>query len=453
MKMDEQYSKYFHFLRFALGIENEAPTDMDWQGLYAFARSQTLLGVVFDGIARLPKELVPASGLLTIWIGCSMKIMQRNQLMYKLSAEVYSEIRKMGFRCCVLKGQGNAMAYPNRYSRTSGDVDVWVMTNSRDELRQIAKGLADSPSDIEREIVNHIELNRRGVTVELHPTPMIFNNPILNHRMQKWFTRNADLQWSNIVNLPDGVGQIAIPTATFNAIYQLSHLYHHFFYEGVGLRQIIDYYYVLMGLQQMAQTDTNPLLNRESDGCLEKNSKNSREANSLFAKGSDDGSVSAVCEQAHTANTDSSSMPLHGICMPLGQKQAASQQKQSLADGNTKHKTQNVTQSTQNTLRHLGLYGFAGATMYVLHEVLGLSEDKMIVTMDVKRGKLLLDEILSGGNFGQYGNHSFESGTLGHNLQRLKRDVKLVRYYPLEALAEPFFRVWHFFWRVFHKAN
>jgi hypothetical protein len=387
--MTGQERTYFDFIRYSLGITKELPAtvaDINWADFYEFAKKQTLLGVVFDGIERLPKELVPSSGLLTKWIGYSMKIKQRNQLMYKLSGEVYSEIRKMGFRCCVLKGQGNAMAYPNCYSRTPGDVDVWVMTNSRDELRQIAKGLADSPSDIEREIVNHIELNRRGVAVELHPTPMIFNNPILNHRMQKWFVHNADLQWSNIVDLPDGVGQIAIPTATFNAIYQLSHLHHHFFYEGVGLRQMIDYYYVLMGLPQMG-----------TDGGIEKK------------------------QEKHRLRL--------------------------------KNKPSGLQHKTQSTLRHLGLYGFAGAVMYVLHEVLGLSEDRMIVPMDVKRGKLLLDEILSGGNFGQYGGHIFESGTIGHNLQRLRRDVKLVRYYPSEALAEPFFRIWHFFWRVFHKAN
>ena len=47
----------------------------------------------------------------------------------------------------------------------------------------------------------------------------------------------------------------------------------------------------------------------------------------------------------------------------------------------------------------MGLWKFAGAMMYVLHEALGLSEEKMIAPMDEKRGKLLLAEILNGGNF------------------------------------------------------
>mgnify|MGYP004696135031 FL=1 len=43
----------------------------------------------------------------------------------------------------------------------------------------------------------------------------------------------------------NGIGEIAIPTTAFNVIYQLTHLYHHFFDEGIGMRQIIDYYYVV----------------------------------------------------------------------------------------------------------------------------------------------------------------------------------------------------------------
>ena len=85
----------------------------------------------------------------------------------------------------------------------------------------------------------------------------------------------------------------------------------------------------------------------------------------------------------------------------------------------------------QRGLKYLGLWNFAGAMMYVLHEALGLSEEKMIAPMDEKRGKLLLAEILNGGNFGQH----------------------FVRFYPAEALSEPIFRTWHFFWRMKNKRS
>ena len=38
------------------------------------------------------------------------------------------------------------------------------------------------------------------------------DNPLYHAILQRWFKRNADLQRSNVVNLPDGIGEIAIPT-------------------------------------------------------------------------------------------------------------------------------------------------------------------------------------------------------------------------------------------------
>ena len=76
----------------------------------------------------------------------------------------------------------------------------------------------------------------------------------------------------------------------------------------------------------------------------------------------------------------------------------------------------------------------------------------MIVPMDVKRGKLLLEEVIQGGNFGKYDErYGFGRGVVGHNMQRLFRDLRLVRYYPAESLSEPVFRTWHFLWRMWNK--
>ena len=131
--------------------------------------------------------------------------------------------------------------YPNPYSRTPGDMDVWVNA-SREEITEYAKRHFKLKDDIR---FHHLETSFDGVPVELHFFPGIMNNPIYNARLQKWFKRNVDLQCSNVVSLPDGIGEIAIPTTAFNVIYQLTHLYHHFFDEGIGMRQIIDYYYVV----------------------------------------------------------------------------------------------------------------------------------------------------------------------------------------------------------------
>ena len=221
---------------------------IDWRQLYNFASRQALLGFCFDGIERLTKEFSEelkqnpmGRDLLMTWMGKAQQIRRQNMKVNAVAGKLYSKFREDGSRCCILKGQGNALMYPNPYSRTPGDIDVWVNA-SREDITEYAKRHFNLEDDIR---FHHLETTMDGVPVELHFFPGIMNNPIYHARLQKWFRRNADLQCSHIVGLPDGAGDIAIPTTAFNVIYQLTHLYHHFFDEGIGMRQIIDYFLVV----------------------------------------------------------------------------------------------------------------------------------------------------------------------------------------------------------------
>jgi hypothetical protein len=102
------------------------------------------------------------------------------------------------------------------------------------------------------------------------------------------------------------------------------------------------------------------------------------------------------------------------------------------------------------TLKHLGLWKFAGAVMYVMREVFALEEQYMIAPVDEKRGKTLLNEILKGGNFGKYSGLTQHS-TGGKYFLKHWRNLHFVKEYPSEALCEPIFRTWHFFWRLAHS--
>ena len=363
---------FFAFLKYCLGYKgniSRVVDSMDWQELYSFASKQALLGLCFDGIERLgkenPEELRQnpiGRELLMTWMGKAQQIRRQNRKVNAVASKLYSMLRGDGLRCCILKGQGNALMYPNPYSRTPGDVDVWIDA-SRERIMEYTQKKFELGDDIR---LQHLETSLDGVPVELHFFPCSMNNPLYHARLQKWFRRNADLQCSHIVGLPDGAGDIAIPTSAFNVVYQLCHLYHHFFDEGIGMRQIIDYYYVVSMLN-------------------------------------------VNCEML--------------TWLP-------------------------------KELKHLGLWKFAGAVMYVLHEALGLSEEKMIAPMDEKRGKLLLAEILNGGNFGKhftkYG-HFTQQGMAKKYFLKIWRNMHFVRYYPAEALSEPIFRTWHFFWRMKNK--
>ena len=394
----EQYEKemkyiqnHLDFVRYCIDEQQCIPSIKDWDALFLFMQQQALLGVGFRGLERMKQAGVDVPrNVMLRWYAISEQIKRRNVEMNKRCVELTKMLKKDGFESCILKGQGNARLYQlgvgseqNEESvallRQSGDIDVWVRPVEGIGFRVKGEGLSiDERRKVLTQYVRkrfpnteiryqHIEFPVfKDVEVEMHFIPTAKNNPVYNHRIQRWAEERMAEQCRHFVVLPNadktnGIdGKVCVPTIEFNVIYQLSHLMHHFFDEGVGLRQMMDYYY-------------------------------------LLRKAKDD----AKC------------------------------------------KMENV----EETLLYLGLYKFAGAVMWVLHEVLGLEEVYMIAPMDEWRGKLLLDEILKGGNFGHYSgltNHS----TGAKYFLKIKRNMRFVHAYPSEALCEPWFRTWHFFWRT-----
>ena len=423
---------------------------IDWRQLYTFASRQALLGFCFDGIKRLTKEFSEelkqnpmGRDLLMTWMGAAQQIRRQNMKVNAVAGKLYSKFREDGLRCCILKGQGNALMYPNSYSRTPGDIDVWVNA-SREEITEYAKRHFNLEDDIR---FHHLETTMDAVPVELHFFPCSMNNPLYHARLQKWFKRNADLQCSNVVSLPDGIGEIAIPTTAFNVVYQLTHLYHHFFDEGIGMRQIIDYFLVVNDFSKNVFLDTDF---SNSSVSLSKGSSTSHP--SPLSSEERDVTAPSRCSEPLRSKDGGASKP---------SPNCAGWDRLSIEGDNSAGSTTAVTSSAstalvvvQKELKYLGLWKFAGAVMYVLHEALGLPEEKMIAPMDEKRGKLLLAEILNGGNFGQhftkYG-HFTQLGMAKKYFLKIWRNMHFVRYYPAEALSEPIFRTWHFFWRLKHR--
>ena len=358
--------------------------------------------------------------------------------------------------------------YPNPYSRTPGDIDVWIDA-SRERIMEYAQKKFELGDDIR---LQHLETSLDGVPVELHFFPCSMNNPIYHARLQIWFRRNADLQCSHIVRLPDEAGDIAIPTTAFNVVYQLTHLYHHFFDEGIGMRQIIDYFLVVNDFSKNVFL-INDLSNHPvnfSNHPVPLSKEGSTFSPSPSSSGSGDVTAPSRCSEPLRSKVGGASKPSPD-CAGWDRRDAiraskpspdcAEWDRLSIEGDNSAGSTTVVTSyaSTaldvvQRELKYLGLWKFAGAVMFVLHEVLGLAEDKMIVPVDEKRGKLLLAEILDGGNFGRhfskYGGFTHQSMGKKYFL-KIWRNMHFVRYYPAEALCEPLFRTWHFFWRLKYK--
>ena len=318
--MSEITDKFFLLVRYAIGRSEQAPQiDVaDWETMYDMSKKQAVIGVVFESVQRMGQNATIPRQLKMNWFYKVNQIKTRNMLLNQRSAELVSMFRQDGFDCCVLKGQGNAMMYPNPYARSSGDIDLQVK-GGRDLVVQYVKKRFPHTKTAYQHVDYPIF---KKVPVEVHYLPVFLNNPFYNKRLKRWFDNHSEEMYSHEVDLPDGAGRIPVPSLRFNIVFQLAHLMHHLLDEGIGLRHMLDYYFLLLKVYE---------------------------------------------------------------------------ERISLA-------------GMSDELDRLGLRKFAGAVMYIMHDVLGLDEAFLIVPVDEGRGRTLLNEILGGGNFGKH------SGLTDHSL-------------------------------------
>ena len=442
--MKKQLQIFFDFLRFCIGSDSEIPSslkDADWKELYAIAKKQCLVGVLFDGIKKLPAEHVGMEKeLLLHWMAESQMLEKANVRLNDAAIQVSEWFRKKGFRTCILKGLGNALMYPNPYSRTPGDIDIWVEGGDK---RVISFVRSISPH--EKACYHHIEFpSYKGVEVEVHYRPSFLLCFRHNRKLQKYYGMVKEEQFSHRVMLGEQ-GEIAIPTAEFNLIFQLTHIFSHLMNEGIGLRQLVDYYFVICDFYKVYQNSSNPSVS------LSKGS--STFSPSPSSSGSGDVTAPSRCSEP-LRSKDGGPSKVSPNCAGWDRRDAIGDMTSATATALSSFAANSsaAIDRVQKELKELGLWKFAGVIMYIMQEVFGMPASRLIVPPNEKYGKFVLNEVLEAGNFGKHdARNRFGRSQLEHNLQRVYRDIRLVRYFPAEALCEPLFRIWHFFWRLKYK--
>lgn len=373
---------FFELLQIAVGNRDKLTRSLsadEWVSLYNMAKTQALVGIGFAGVSKLTQEQIPPTDLLSRWFFEASRIQEKNARLSAECADVCKQLEHDGFDCVVLKGQGNLDAYGGGLApyRTPGDIDVWIRPkgemefavssgrtdahyetyNGREAVVEYARMQARATGLSEKLLIryHHVDMPWScNADVEAHFVPMYLNNPRLNRRLQRFFEKQGE----PVINSQG----FPVPSASFNAIYQLTHIYKHLFEEGIGLRQLLDYYFVLKKLAECPGQDVE----------------------------------------------------------------------------------------TMRVLKSLHLDKLAAAVMYVLQTVFAMPDEYLICEPDEKEGRWLLNEIMEAGNFGKYdkrkGDLTNES-SFHKFIRKTKHSLSLVKHYPHEALWEPGFRLYHFFWR------
>lgn len=239
---------FFELIQVAIGNTgclSKSPSENEWEELFMMAQKQAIVGVCFHGVQSLDKQQLThlSSEVKMNWLSMALMIQQRNKLLNLRCEELQDQLSNDCFRSYIMKGQGNEMNYPKELAnlRQPGDIDVYLEGGYNKVIGYVNRTYPTCQ-------VNELEIHYhcfKDVDVEIHYKPFSLRNPFKNSRLQHFLKSESEACFSNKVLLCTGE-EIVVSTTRFNLVHQMVHIYHHLFTEGIGLRQLMDYYFLLV---------------------------------------------------------------------------------------------------------------------------------------------------------------------------------------------------------------
>lgn len=212
---------------------------VDWDDVYRLASEQSVLGLVLAGIERyknLNANLNLNQEVLLQWIGEVQMLEQQNKAMNQFIADLFEELSKAGVSALLVKGQGVAQSYEKPLWRCSGDIDLLMDGENYERAKELLIPIADH---VETENIGkkHLGLYIKDFLIELHGA-MPF---MLSEKVDVVLEEVIDKANADNTNGTGDLEGVILPKKDEHLVLVFTHFLHHFFIEGVGLRQISDW--------------------------------------------------------------------------------------------------------------------------------------------------------------------------------------------------------------------
>ena len=238
MRLDDNSNAFFEILRAGLW-EKEARlsqyNDIDFAAIMRMAEEQSVVGLITAGLEQVNDMKIPQVWTLQ-FIGATIQIEQRNRSMNSFIESLMQCLYDAEIQAVLVKGQGIAQCYEKPLWRASGDVDLLL-----EEYERAKTFLIPTASEVETEysFFKHQGMTIEGWEVELHGT--------LWSRLSKRIDNEIDLVQRRVFK--DGTIRVwknnyvavQLPAPNEDVVLIFTHILHHFFFEGIGLRQICDW--------------------------------------------------------------------------------------------------------------------------------------------------------------------------------------------------------------------
>lgn len=271
---------FFELLRIAIGngdAMTRLPNSDEWDELYAMAKKQGVVELMFDGVQEVQKIQVSQRSseedkqvsiqrinplLLSKWYGvkekCKIKYHKHREFIGRL-AHFYEQ---RGIGMMLLKGYGLSLNYPDAEARKPGDVDIFLYdlggaSSKGDATLPVWKRADEAISksfgvDIKTECEHHTKYTLDGISVENHYDFVNTRIRKSSQSIEKLFKELAeDTSNQIVIETTSGNQQVCLPSDNLNSIFLLRHTAGHFAAEGVSIRNVLDWGFFVQHAKQL----------------------------------------------------------------------------------------------------------------------------------------------------------------------------------------------------------
>lgn len=237
-KQNNNINAFLSFLRAGLWERSVRPGfvgEVDFGALFQLAREQSVVGLLAAGLESVEKSRVPQS-VRRDFLQQVLMLESKNRQMNDVVKDLMGTFSKAGITACLVKGQGIAQCYERPAWRAMGDVDLMLDYENYEKAKPVLARWAGQAG--KEGSGKHFEVHPDPFEIEIHGSFYTGLHPELDARLdvlkEEAFARKAFRPWA--VD-----SQVLLLAPEYDAIYVFSHILHHFFQGGIGLRQLCDW--------------------------------------------------------------------------------------------------------------------------------------------------------------------------------------------------------------------
>lgn len=239
MKLNTSQQAFFTLMKAGLWEKEALLSEfksVDYSKVLQLADEQSVPGIVSAGIEHITDVKLPQNIALQ-FAGESLQLEKRNKEINVFIPWLTSMLHNAGIKALLVKGQGVARCYERPLWRAPGDVDLLLSEKGYEKAKSILCPIAEK---IEKENIanQHLGVNIKGFEVELHGKMPFMLSKRIDKEIESVIVQSLYSD-EEIWRLDDA--DVLLPNVDNHVILVFTHFLHHFFIEGVGLRQVCDW--------------------------------------------------------------------------------------------------------------------------------------------------------------------------------------------------------------------